>query len=130
MDDYKDMDEALRPMMYDITNDSRRPVTQQDWDEVMGVIAAFGTKREMLKLPDEDTAKRWDFQLALYPNPMRPGECFVCESKEIPAEPMMTYHGRPLYAPYPKTPWHLPSIIPLEFAIELVRRWNRPHGSI
>lgn len=118
------------PSGYKIESDSIELITQSDWDGVQKAFQEYGKKREMLKLPPEDEVptRGLKFQLALYPNPMRPGECFIAEAKDIEPEPLTSYQGRPLYAPVPKTQWILPSNIPIVFAIELVRRWNRPQG--
>lgn len=120
------------PLIYDIATDSRRPATQADVDEMQRALIEYSFKRAMMMTPTETptTMAKYKFQLALYPNPMRPGEAFVAEAKEISEEPLETYHGRPLYAPVPQTEWIIRGSINLDFACEIVRRWNRPHGSM
>ncbi len=121
-----------RPTIYDIATDSRRPATQADIDEMQRVIVEYSYKREMMMIPQEsqgDLAK-YSFQLALYPNPMRPGEAFIAEAKAISDEGLVQYHGRPLFAPVPETQWIIRGSVNLDFACEIVRRWNRPHGAI
>lgn len=128
-----DLTAVKRPMLYDISIDERRPVTQQDWDAQEQRLRQLLSK-SWAELPVGSSVDpaTFTFELALFANPMRLGQYFVAENREI--EPFTGADGRaiidwqtqqPYYPPIPATPWHIRGDLPKGFASELVRRWNR-----
>lgn len=116
------------PMRYDIATDETVPVTQADWDEAIDFIHKAIEVKSALAEPDPESSPPWKFQLAVFPNPMRPGEAFVTEAKTIEPYDQLKYKGETYFPPVPKTEWAIPSSISVGFASEIVRRWNRVPG--
>ena len=116
------------PVMYDITTDEMRPVTQADWDHVMERLTACRIAQSALAIPDEESSKPWTFQLALYANVMRPGRVWIAEAKNIEPYNLPQFPGETLYPAVPRTPWIIQSDLDLTFACEIARRWNRVPG--
>lgn len=111
------------PSIYDISIDGRRPVTQADVDALVDIV------NKAMQMPQRPEPLRFNFdkKLAIYPNRMRPGYCFVAEDKPIAAyDGVRGLHGEPLYPSVPNhTDLILRSDLRTDFAAELVRRWNQ-----
>lgn len=115
------------PMRYDIATDTMMPVSQKDWNEVMDFVHKSTQARALLAIPDEESSQTWRFQLAIFPMPMAPAKAFIAEAKAIEPYPALQYKGETYFPPVPKTPWII-NAVSLEFAAEIVRRWNRVPG--
>lgn len=120
--------EPEKPMRYDIATDSRVPVTQKDWDQAQAFIQAACKAKSALAEIDPYSSPPWKFQLAVFPNPMRPAEAFIAEAKVIEPYPGLFYKDEQYFPPVPKTEWVIGQSICIGFAAELVRRWNRVPG--
>ena len=108
------------PQIYDITTDSMRDVTQEDIDNWMKLGRQIG------KIHDENFTSNWtsNINLACFPNRFRPGRVFVAEDLPIEPYPMPGIDGKPIYPAVPITAFKLGADLPVEFANELVKRWN------
>jgi hypothetical protein len=116
-----------RPMRYDIATDSTVPVTQEDWDQLATFVHKMKQANSALSIPDEASSKPFKFQLAAFPNPMHLGYVFIAEAKAIEPYGGLRFGGEDLFPPVPKTPWVIGGV-EQEFALEIVRRWNRVPG--
>jgi hypothetical protein len=111
------------PQLYDVAHDEMRDITQADVDALMKIATVMAALPEVA-IPNNP---RFDFifRLALYPNRMRPGRCFVAEAKEILPYPGVTgLNGKLLYPSIPDTPFAIRTDLPIEFATALISRWN------
>ena len=111
------------PMMYDLSNNERRPVTQKDVDEWQNLFDALG--KIHMEFSQSDPEMPCYFKLKAYANKMRPGRYFVAEDK--PLEPYPGIRGIDGGACYPSVPLGAISFgrdMPKDVADELVRRWN------
>lgn len=116
------------PMRYEISTDEMVPVTQEDWDKREEFLSSLRKINEALKVPDETSSKPFKFQLACYPNLVHLGRVFIAEAKEIKPYPGLRFGGEVYYPPVPETPWVINSGVDQDFALEIVRRWNRVPG--
>lgn len=94
-----------------------RPATQEDIDNMVKLIVA--TQCRPTPVPPPANLAKFDFRLAVFPNPMRNDGMFVAELKDIQPYPNTTS-----YPATPDTPWVIRSQITPAFAFEIVRRWN------
>lgn len=110
--------------IYDIATDSRRPVTQTDilqMEERLWALAFCPVPE-----PTEPiTIGTMPVRLAVFPNRMRPGRAFVAEEKEISPYPGMAgLNDQPLFPSVPDSQFVIQTDIDVDWARELVRRWN------
>lgn len=115
-------------MRYAIETDSIEPVTQKDWDDLYGFVTSMRKANEALRVPDEQSSPAFKFQLAAYPNLVHLGKVFIAEAKEIEPYEGLRFGGEVHFPPVPKTPWVINSAVDQDFALEIVRRWNRVPG--
>ena len=111
--------------IYDINTDSYREATQEDIDLMEKFISAVAVRSQPLE-NTQPPPEGFTFRLACYPNRMRDDGLYVGEEKEIEPYEGLTdpRTGGPVYPSVPQTPWTLKHQLPVEFAKELVRRWN------
>lgn len=115
------------PKRYEISTDEMVPVTQEDWDKLYALISSMREAQSALAIPDEQSSPAFKFQLAVFPAPLHLGRAFIAEAKEIEPYGALRFGGENLFPPVPKTPWVI-GTIEQDFAIEIVRRWNRVPG--
>lgn len=113
---------------YEISTDEMVEVSQDDWDKAMSFIKAAIQVKASLAEPSPESSEPFKFQLAVFPNPMRPGEAFVAEAKEIEPYEGLHYNSEVYFPPVPKTEWIFSQSVLVDFAAEVVRRWNRVPG--
>lgn len=118
------------PIRYDIATDQKVPITQADWDEIVGFLKSMLKRPEGLPVGESVTIPS-GLKLAAFPNRSRIGQCFIAEAKEI--ESYKDSDGRvliswetqqPYYPPVPDTKWLIHGDVNADFAAEIVRRWN------
>lgn len=110
--------------IYDLTTDTHRPVTQEDVDQMVEILAQLSRIHPPLPVPPQGPFE-FTFRLAIYQNPMRSDGVFVAEDKpRLPYEGVTGTRGERLYPATPQTPYALGRQVDVEFARELVRRWN------
>lgn len=108
--------------IYDASRDERRPATQQDIDELQDYVFKFSKQPER----DEEPAKEnLDFKLACFINRQRADSAFVSEDKKIePYKGVTNTDGSLCYPSIPKTKYCVPMGMSIDFAREIVKRWN------
>ena len=109
--------------IYDINIDAMRECTQEDVDQMLGILTAMSMARTAI-IPLNGPSD-FSFVLAIFANPMRNDGVFVAENKPIePYDAARGVSGGKLYPPTPKTPYKIGVQLDPAFAAELVRRWN------
>lgn len=109
--------------IYDPSTGGEREATQADYDFLLTVVQKL-IVRPIPITPDK-RIKDFNFQLAIYPNPVRGDGVFIAEQKPIePYQGISNLDGSKVYSALPNTEFRISHQLPYEFAWEIVRRWN------
>ena len=113
---------------YNINTDTYETLTQEKFDEFIRFVHTIGQLQRKIE-DDRQVSVGFDFNLAVYTNPMRDDGVFVAEDRPIEAyDGIRNLDGSPCYPTRPQHGYAIGAQLPHAFAFELVRRWNAWSG--